>query len=390
MTRATDFGGGLFLGTAVAVTLATLSAQTPRAEAIKANAKAIEQECQRAAGGDWQAWVNQLAPFRKGMLAQIEQALKNPRTSSQRTVSYGVLQAKGVPPLFDVTQSVGYLSPPELADYRTWLKERTSIPAIVAVKNWLKNRGIDLIFVPVPKMIEVYPERVAENVPPSRIVAPHVRKMILDLLSQDVEVIDLLPAFLEARREDSAPLYLPADPHWSDRGQRIAAGEIVRRLRRYLFAKQTLAKPSLYVTEEKTAFFRGAAWDLLTEAEHEAIGDAVNTPVQIVKKKTNGESFVPVDDCPIMIIGDSYTDYTRASFASGSGIAAQVSKGINQPVTVLTVQGGNLQPIKELLRDQDLLSQTQAIVWIVENVGFTNSWPALPVLPPVHRVANAH
>src|ERR1019366_10596082 len=89
--------------------------------------------------------------------------------------------------------------------------------------KWLRSANVDLIFVPVPKMIEVYANKVVPGVPPDGIVAPHMRKLFFDLLSQDIEIVDLLPSYLAAAKADPEPLFMPADSHWSDRAQQIAA-----------------------------------------------------------------------------------------------------------------------------------------------------------------------
>ena len=40
---------------------------------------------------------------------------------------------------------------------------------------------------------------------------------MLELSEAGVEVVDLLPAFIEARDGDE-PIYMKQDTHWSDRG----------------------------------------------------------------------------------------------------------------------------------------------------------------------------
>jgi hypothetical protein len=355
------------------------AASIGRQEAIAQAAKSIEQECQRDAGGDWQKWYEQLAAFREELNPIIAREWEKQRTGVVKT---GILKAAGSPPLFVECLSGGYLSLWGVpTGWEEWLKARSSPSIIATVKDWLKQRNIDLIFVPAPKMAEVYPDRVVGHVPPDRIVAPHMRKMLLDLLRADVEVVDLLPAFLKAREQDPEPLFLPSDTHWSDRAQRIAAQDIAARLERYPFVKAALAKPALYKTDEIARVpFQGSLWGELTEAERQEIGEAVNTPVVRVRKASDGAPVAPVDESSIVIMGDSYTNQSLG-VAPGSGISAQIAKGANQPVTIVSSAGGTTEPVKDLIRNPDLLDKVKVVIWIVKNPGFTNPWTPLPALP---------
>ena len=109
--------------------------------------------------------------------------------------------------------------------------------------RWLEQKGIDLLFVPVRKMTEVYPESFTEHCPPDRIIAPQVRRIMLELLEEDVEVVDLLGPLLNECDSDAEPLYLPADPHWGPRAYGIAARLIADRLARHDFVARAKASP---------------------------------------------------------------------------------------------------------------------------------------------------
>lgn len=64
--------------------------------------------------------------------------------------------------------------------------------AVRATSRWLKKQGIDLLFVPAPKMAEIYTDSIVlRGVPADQIVSPHMRKLLFELLADDVEVVDL-------------------------------------------------------------------------------------------------------------------------------------------------------------------------------------------------------
>src|SRR5437879_1631055 len=104
---------------------------------------------------------------------------------------------------------------------------------------------------PVPKMTEAYPDRQAQPCPADRIVAPHLRRLWLELLQKDVEVIDLLPAFLAMPDRDAQPLYFPDDPHWGPRGWHVAAKILAERLQRYLYVRCAREKPPIFQLEDR-------------------------------------------------------------------------------------------------------------------------------------------
>ncbi|MFW5960745.1 MAG: alginate O-acetyltransferase AlgX-related protein, partial [Chitinivibrionales bacterium] len=84
-------------------------------------------------------------------------------------------------------------------DLREQSDEKNPYKHILEFNNWLENQGIDMLFVPVPSKVEIYPEMIGKDVPDvsGKIVQPYSRKFLRDLQKAGVEVIDLLPAFLK-------------------------------------------------------------------------------------------------------------------------------------------------------------------------------------------------
>jgi hypothetical protein len=354
---------------------AGLLAET-RERAIQRTIQEIERECQVQAGGDWNRWFAQLAPFRLALRKQIE-AVKpyNPNAKGTVEARAAVLEAAGNPPLFEprpddylrYLYSVG-------DDLSHYVATRPALPAIEAVSVWLKKQGIDLIVVPVPKMTEVYPDRVVPETPPSRIVAPQNRKFLLELLKANVEVVDLLPLFLDARRDGAEPLYRPADPHWSQRGMLIAAKEIGRRLKRYGFVRQAVAAPSAYKVAQVDRYLPGAAYPALSPEQRQSIEGALTTRLLEVTPATK-----PVfsDDAPVMFIGDSFT----------RGLMDLVAREINMPVRQHWGAGQTTAAIKDFVRDPTSLHNCRVVVWVNQATAYC--WTEKWTIPPLQRAGGA-
>ncbi|RPI21844.1 MAG: hypothetical protein EHM61_23775 [Acidobacteria bacterium] len=343
-----------------------------RTQAVQKAKLALEEECRREAAGNWEAWYGQLEPFRAAMLALTER-------TPQRTKGKRLLELLPDPPLYEDSQQAWYMILPD--GLQVARPESRVLKAITTASSWLKRRRVDLIFVPVPKVSEVYPDRLVKQVPPSRIVAPHIRKLIYELLKADVEVLDLLPAFLAARGKSPRPLYYAADPHWTNEAEKIAAQAIAERLKRYPFVQKALKAAPLYRVEPVAFRFNGVQYPELTPEEQRRVGPLLDVPMLKVLDSA-GKPFEETDDARAIIIGDSYTHCSRYVL-KGTGINALLAKEINQPITNISSGGATLQPFKEIVRDRDeILVAPLVIVWIISNCALTDypDWQ-MPQLP---------
>ena len=122
----------------------------------------------------------------------------------------------------------------------------------------LNARGIDLIVIPVPPRAEVMPEKFGGE--PTELVAPQRYRFMKQLLSSGVEVVDVLPAMMDAKADATAedPVVFAADPHWASRGLYAAAATLAPRISRYQQVDQSLVVPPLTVgtTPENAALLR--------------------------------------------------------------------------------------------------------------------------------------
>jgi hypothetical protein len=331
----------------------------------------IREECRRNAGGDWDRWEEQSRPYRDDLGARVR-AAKPYNPTAEGTCFEGraaVLEGKGDFPLFEAAPGfyLAYLLDPKNMD--AFRKERP----VIAGARWLQRRGIDVLFVPVPKMTEVYPEHFADHCSPDRVVAPHMRRLLLDLLEADVEVVDLLPTFLEERDKDPAPLYQPADTHWAPRAQAIAARVIAARLKRYDFVARALAGPAVSKAVESPYHPAswGAAFPALTPAQRRRAEKAHPQTCLTVTDLAGGQLMSPRSQ--VVLIGDSYN----------FGLIELLGREINLPVCNLHAGSQTTQRFKDFLRDPGLLEECKVVVWLVCGSSLIAPWP----LPPVIRQA---
>ena len=160
-----------------------------RAAAMRETMEVIRGECQRSAGGDWDRWTADLAAVRADLVTRIN-AVKPRDPNSTGFFRGAFVGARGRDQFF-LFEPAPHTYLPHVVEPASLDPFRNDEP-VVAGTRWLERQGIDVIFVPVPKMTEIYPEYFTDHCPDDRIIAPHLRQTILELLEADVEVVDAL------------------------------------------------------------------------------------------------------------------------------------------------------------------------------------------------------
>jgi hypothetical protein len=334
-----------------------------RQAAIRRDADAIAAECRRAAGGDWDRWERDTAVYRAALKARID-PLKT--IDQQRSVYYEAqnepLEARDDFPLYEVGPRAGlqFLYQPDTLD--AFRKD----PPIVTAHRWLRHRGIDLIFVPVPRMTEVYIEHFLDTCPADGIIAPHVRRMIYELLNEGVEVVDGLPLFRSLRDADPEYLYNTADSHWAPRAMRIMAKEVADRIVRYKFgASARYALPIVTTAPDRFSIqgFTGPehvdtatdqyGWAALTEQQQARARPAQTSSFSRVTMP-NGQE-VPADrESPVILMGNSFAQHFRE----------QLVKEMNLLVSDHWRPASNTDMFTDFLRDPEALKHCKVVVWV--------------------------
>ncbi len=332
-----------------------------RAAAIRETIEVIQAECRSNAGGDWARWSEQLRPVRDDLVAKIRKARAfNPEATGYFEARSPVLEGRDNFSLFEPAPDHYLQHVVEPASLDRFRNERS----VVAAARWLKQQGIDVIFVPVPKMTEIYPEYFTDHCPDDRIIAPHLRQAILELLDADVEVVDLLHAFQKERDKDLEPLYQPADPHWGPRAQEIAAQLVAARLKRYAFVASAQASRPIcrLVTAPFALANASAAYEALTPDQRRR-ADAAQPRAHLMATDFNSPQFD--DSAPVACIGDSYN----------FGFMERLIPELNLPVRALAGGGNTTDAFKGFLRNPELLKDCKVVIWLVCNSALKSPWP---------------
>jgi hypothetical protein len=224
-----------------------------------------------------------------------------------------------------------------------------AMPAIVAdASHWLADQGIDLIFVPVPCMTEVYPERFLTKVPPDGVAFPHVFQRDEDLLRADVEVLDPWKALRDQRHQES--LYCPDDTHWSPQGMRVVARLIGARMARFGYP---VAGPANFILDEGSqAYFVGNGCRCLTEGQVK-MAESVHIDRPTIRAAQG--CYLRDAKSPVLVTGDSYCRYFEDYLAME----------LNCPTRSGWMGGAVTHQFAEFVRDPQLLEGVRVVVWCV-------------------------
>jgi SGNH hydrolase-like domain, acetyltransferase AlgX len=340
-----------------------------RARQIRRDAEAIRAECRRAAGGDWERWQRDTAPYRAALQARLNDLKEFGDDESAMAlrglrlwVGYEVLEGKNGFPLFEVRarEKLKYLADSQGLD------EFRKDKAVVAARAWLAQRGIDLILVCVPKMTEVYIEHFLDSCPADGIIAPRVRQTLLELLEADVEVVDGFPLFRPRREPDPEYLYNTADTHWAPKGMRIIAKEVANRIARYSFGAKARAGPPIVKTTPGTydiynsgngvrpgVMPRLEGWWLLNEEQKRRIVPA-QAKTQLHVTLLDGREPPEDPQAPVLLIGHSYVVNFREQLIGELNLLTRTRWTGNQTT----------ECFGDFLREPEMLDGCRVVVWL--------------------------
>lgn len=326
-----------------------MEARESRQSQLRHDADAIRSECERAAGGDWRKWQAETARYRDALTARIAKLKFN------NLLECEFLAALDRPYFQDtVRMSLGpAVDPTRWDDFR---KTR----AVVAGSRWLRGRGVDLVFVTVPTMPEVYIEHFLAETPPDGVIAPHRRRTFLDLLEADVEVVNTFRLMRDAR--DRVFQYLPADHHWNQPGMLATARDVADRFSRYQFGKDakkaapvTKSRPGPYVPpsaeQRKAASVPGGG--TLTEEQWQS---ALGTQPATIDYITSPDGSPLADDprSPVLLIGNSYVVGFREVLIREANLRVRTNWG----------NGQSTQAFAGFLREPETLDGVKVVVWV--------------------------
>jgi len=330
---------------------------SPSTEAV---AKTVKAELAEH-GGSWAAWKAEVAPLDAALKARIA------------GMPAGAKAFAGTDGFLFFRQSVAYATAGDLGKQK---HDRNPLPVIAAFRKLLAAHGVDLLFVPVPTKVEIYPDKAASSPKKDgglerfagQVANPFERKFLADLAAEGVETVDLLPAFLAARAERAKaggePLYQKQDTHWTTHGLELAAKLVAERIHRYPWYKELSAHRHSYRTKDAAFTRHGDLVSRLPEAEK-----AHYQPESLVGHQVLTAKDEPYDDdpdSPVVVLGDSFTGVYELMDCEHAGISAHLARELGYPVDLVMSYGGGPNVRQKLLRrGESALDSKKLVIWMM-------------------------
>ncbi|HEX4355017.1 MAG TPA: hypothetical protein VHZ95_18930, partial [Polyangiales bacterium] len=334
---------------------------TPNPHAL---ADVIEGELANAGDGSWEAWDKKLAPFHELIRRRLA---ATPKSVKALAGADGFLFFRNS------------LDSASAGDLEAQPPGKNPLPSIVEFKNELSAHGVDFLFVPVPSKGEVFPDEIDPRFKSlvGQVVNPRLRKFLVSLSAQGVEVIDLLTPLLAARVAGDAkgqePLYQHQDTHWSDRGLELAADVLAARVRRYPWYNE-LSRHAIEYQLSPTTFTRfGDLHSRLPTALQKKYQPETLAAEQVVN--ADGTPYDDDADSPIVVLGDSFTGVYELTDAEHAGLSAQIARRVKYPTDLVMSYGGGPNVRNKLMRrGSEALGQKKLVIWVMAARDLYNYW----------------
>lgn len=298
------------------------AAADERQKAIRATQKALGEELKKYGEGSYDNWLSSLSDFYEDIKKQGEAITKE----TARKGEFGQYKKHNLSVYKSLYKEL--LSVP--------LGEHPALPQIVDFANALKKKGIDLIYLSIPRPQLMYPDYIADVPLKHIMVAPRYREQLRYLLNNGVEVIDTVPFILANREGDFGRMYTIKSHHPTNAWMRRFADMAAERLERYG----------------------------LTNGRYEVMIDKAVAPDHDTEVKQtqfpDGTPYTDAERSPVLVIGDSTI---RLNWPSKSaGFSGHLAKDIGIRTKMVQRNSFSLSALAK--EGADLLDGVKVVVWV--------------------------
>lgn len=245
------------------------------------------------------------------------------------------------------------------------------LPAIVDYQQQLQARGIDLLLVPVPPKVVIYPASLFATAPTAADLAAIVatqQEFYALLREAGVPVLDLTAAFRAAPAEPL--LYCRTDTHWSGAGCVLAARVIAAEIQKLPVGKTLPTPVTPFQLQTQPITFTG---DLCSLSQPPL---TTRETLTVTTVRRGGAALAPDRASPILVLGDSHTlvFHDPQLHAEGAGLVDHLAEQLGHPVDLLGVRGsgGHAARVNLNLRPKALVGK-KLLVWCFTAREFTES-----------------
>ena len=273
-------------------------------------------------------------------------------------------------------------------------KGTDAMTAIIQFDRQMKERGINLIVVPVPNSTQVYAHELSNDLHLEDVVWHPWAHMIVKLLEYDVEVLDLLDLYKTYSGDNTTLNYY--DHHWAHAGMEIVSREIAQRLERFSFdAKYYIDPDDIKVTPIKIPTPELIPyWDNIDMAfltSRMPYSPQYDT-VEILYKGAKIDKAPSFEDSPVLIMGDSFIFHAEET---SSGIYAHLAYYTHIIPAAYSRNAGAAAPpgfFKQYVAGKG--KEPNVVIWEIYGSAFNsvtnlNNWNVVSLPEPVDAPSNS-
>lgn len=254
----------------------------------------------------------------------------------------------------------GHLEPPSVARERAATSWQPPLPVIRDFAGQLAERGITLVFVPVPTKPMVCREGL--GLEPGISIPPAWSRVANDLAAAGIGFVDLFP-LIESRGADE-DRFLKQDTHWTPGTMEAVAREVAARV---------LNGPPAGRREVETLVREGFG-DLTGMLDLDGRRETLFSPERVELRRPAlpaaggaadvvllGDSFVNVFDDPALGFAD------EGGASTGAGFAPHLAAALGRPVETIAINGGGASAVREAFArlPAESLSSVKTVVWVL-------------------------
>lgn len=242
------------------------------------------------------------------------------------------------------------------------------VEAVVDLRDQLAKKNIDLIILPVPSKIEIFPDKATtRHLEQDNSAYTHTARFISELQRHQVEVINLFPYFMNDRYENDKTakeeLFLAHDTHWSGRGIELVAKIIADRIKQCKW--YTESKDRIQYLLKDTLVQRYG--DLVTMMNifnyEELFGLEPVHCTQVISRNMN-ELYNDSKNSPILYLGDSFSRIYQTDEPTSAGLISRLAYELQMPLTTIVNDGGASTLVRQqLARKSKLLDDKKLVIW---------------------------
>ncbi len=264
------------------------------------------------------------------------------------------------------------------------------IPPVPVIKTFaaqLRERGIELMIVPVPVKSMIYPEDIARGDWDQPVRHRDQEALYTELRDAGIELVDLSDLFWSMKK--TGEVFLKQDTHWTQPAMQAAAAAVAEKIQSKPWFEQV--KKGLEIQQ--------------SQAERQHLGDLVEMldlvdPADLFQAESQTLSIVqntskeglPGQDrqSPVVLLGDSFVniyndpgigfgktegqpgggqpeDGQQREAPIGAGFAQHLALALQTPLDAYTANGGGATQVRKDFADQpdNVVRAKKIVVWVL-------------------------